>query len=28
LVIGIVLGWFLHSYLAYKKTIKELSDGA
>jgi hypothetical protein len=27
LIIGFVLGWFLHSYLIYRKTINELSDG-
>ena len=27
LVIGFVLGWFLHSYLAYRKTRDELSEG-
>jgi putative membrane protein len=27
LIIGFVLGWFLHSYLTYRKTINELSDG-
>lgn len=27
LMIGFVLGWFLHSYLNYRKTMNELSDG-
>ncbi len=28
LMIGFVLGWFLHSYLAYRKSIDELSEDA
>ena len=27
LVIGFVLGWFLHSYLTYRKSREELSEG-
>jgi putative membrane protein len=26
LVIGFILGWFLHSYLSYRKSKDELSD--
>jgi uncharacterized integral membrane protein len=26
LVIGFILGWFLHSYLSYRKSKVELSD--
>jgi putative membrane protein len=28
LIIGFVLGWFLHSYLAYRKSMDEPSDTA
>jgi uncharacterized integral membrane protein len=28
LIIGFVLGWFVHSYFNYKKSKDELSDGA
>ena len=28
LIIGFVLGWFLHGYLTYRKSSKELSDSA
>jgi uncharacterized integral membrane protein len=28
LVIGFILGWFLHSYLSYRKSKDELSDAS
>lgn len=28
LIVGFVLGWFLHSYLTYRKSRDELSEGA
>ncbi len=28
LIIGVVLGWFLHSYFTYRKSKDELSNGA
>ncbi|MBM4272162.1 MAG: LapA family protein [Deltaproteobacteria bacterium] len=28
LIIGFVIGWFLHSYLSYRKSKNELADDA